>query len=66
MVCEQRDRNILPHVGTSSKKYREVLTFVDRFTALHFKVTDAPLAARCIQILLMNQYACWPIIFGMK
>jgi hypothetical protein len=41
--------------------YREVLTFVDQFMA-----TDVPLAARHIQILLMNQYSCLPITFGMK
>jgi hypothetical protein len=41
--------------------YREVLTFLGQFTA-----TSAPLAARHINILLMNQYACWPIMFGMK
>jgi hypothetical protein len=28
------------------------------FTALRFTATDAPLAARCIHILPMNQYAC--------
>jgi hypothetical protein len=33
--------------------YREVRTFVDRFTA-----TGAPPSARRIGILLMNQYAC--------
>jgi hypothetical protein len=33
------------------------LPFVDQFTALHFTVTDAPPAARHIQILPMNQYA---------
>jgi hypothetical protein len=38
-------------------KYREVLTFVDRFTALRFTATGAPPNAMCIQILQMNQYA---------
>jgi hypothetical protein len=46
--------------------YREVLTFVDQFTGLRFMATDAPLAARQIRILQMNQYACWPKAFRMK
>jgi hypothetical protein len=46
--------------------YMEVLTFVDRFTALRFTATGAPPAARRIQILQMNPYACWSITFGMK
>jgi hypothetical protein len=29
-------------------------------------VTGALLAARRIHILLITEYACWPIIFGMK
>jgi hypothetical protein len=37
--------------------YREVLAFVDWFTALHFMATDALPAARRILILLMNRYA---------
>jgi hypothetical protein len=41
--------------------YREVLTFVDWFTA-----TVAPPPARRILVLPMNQYADWPITFGMK
>jgi hypothetical protein len=49
-----------------SRKYREVLTFVDRFTALRFTATGAPTAAWRMRILPMNQYACWPITFGMK
>jgi hypothetical protein len=36
--------------------YREDLTFVARFMALCFTATSAPLAARRIQILPMNQY----------
>jgi hypothetical protein len=36
---------------------KEVYTFLSWFTALRFTATDAPLAARHIQILLMNQYA---------
>jgi hypothetical protein len=39
--------------------YREVLTFVDQFTA-----TIAPPAARRIRILQINQCACLPINFG--
>jgi hypothetical protein len=35
--------------------------FVDCFAA-----TSAPPAARRIRILPKNQYACWPITFGMK
>jgi hypothetical protein len=46
--------------------YREVLTFVDQFTALHFTGTSAPLAVRRMQILPTNQYAQWPIMFGIK
>jgi hypothetical protein len=46
--------------------YKEVLTIVDQFTALHFTATSAPLAVRSIQILPMNQYACLPITFRMK
>jgi hypothetical protein len=37
--------------------YREVLTFVDRFTALCFTATGAPPAAKRIRILPMNQLA---------
>jgi hypothetical protein len=33
---------------------------------LRFTATGVPLAARRIQILPMNQYAWWPITFGMK
>jgi hypothetical protein len=47
-------------------KYREVLTFVDWFMAQRFMATGALPAVRQIRILLMNQYACWPIMFGMK
>jgi hypothetical protein len=39
--------------------YREVLSLVGRFTA-----TGVPPAARRIRILQMNQYAFWPITFG--
>jgi hypothetical protein len=46
--------------------YRDVLTFVDRFTALRFTATGAPSAARRIQILPMIQYSSWLIKFGMK
>jgi hypothetical protein len=35
-------------VITQVRIYREVLTFVDRFTALSFTTTDAPPAARRI------------------
>jgi hypothetical protein len=38
--------------------YNKVLTFLGQFTALRFTKTDALLAARCIPILPMNQYAC--------
>jgi hypothetical protein len=44
---------------------KEFFNFIDRFRALHFTVTGAPLALRSIQILLMNQHASWPIMFGM-
>jgi hypothetical protein len=37
--------------------YREVLTFVDRFTALNFTAADAPPAAKRMRILPMNHYA---------
>jgi hypothetical protein len=46
--------------------YKVVLTVVDQFTALRFTATGAPPAARQIRIFPMNQYACWPITFGMK
>jgi hypothetical protein len=46
--------------------YREVIGLIARFTALRFTETGAPPAARRIQILSMNQYACWLITFGMK
>jgi hypothetical protein len=46
--------------------YREVLSFVNRFTALHFTATGALPAVRPIRIFPMNQYACWPITFGKK
>jgi hypothetical protein len=51
---------------TSNLHYREVITFVDWFMALCFTVTCAPPAVRRIRILPMNQYARWPIMFGMK
>jgi hypothetical protein len=35
-------------------------------TALHFTAAGAPLAARRIRILPMNQHAWWPITFGTK
>jgi hypothetical protein len=35
-------------------------------TALHFTAAGAPLAAKCILILPMNQHACWPITFKTK
>jgi hypothetical protein len=38
--------------------YKEVLNFVDQFTALRFTVTSAPPAVIRIQILPKNQYAC--------
>jgi hypothetical protein len=36
---------------------RKALTFVDEFMALHYTVTSALLAVRCMQIFPMNQYA---------
>jgi hypothetical protein len=36
--------------------YREVVTFVDRFTMLHFTATGASPAAKRIQIFPTNQY----------
>jgi hypothetical protein len=48
-------------VVLGADKYWEVLTFVNQFM-----VTGAPPTARCVQILLMNQYASWPITFRMK
>jgi hypothetical protein len=42
--------------------YREDFSSLDEFTALHFTMTGAPPAARCMRILLMNQ----PLKFGMK
>jgi hypothetical protein len=45
---------------------REVLIIVDRFTALRFMAIGAPAAARRIRILPTNQYAGWPIAFGIK
>jgi hypothetical protein len=36
--------------------YREVLTFVDRFTSLRFTTTGAPPAVGRIRILAMKQY----------
>jgi hypothetical protein len=38
--------------------YKAVLAFLGWFTALRFTATDAPLAARSIQNLPVNQYAC--------
>jgi hypothetical protein len=46
--------------------YREFFNFVDWFRALRFTATGALPAARRIKILPKNQYACWPITFGMK
>jgi hypothetical protein len=46
--------------------HREVLTSVDRFTALRFTATGASPAERRMRILPVNQYACWPITYGMK
>jgi hypothetical protein len=34
--------------------------------ALHFTTVGALLAVRCMQILVMNQHACWSITFRMK
>jgi hypothetical protein len=34
--------------------------------ALLFTAAEAALAARLIRILPMDQYALWPIAFGMK
>jgi hypothetical protein len=39
---------------------------VDWFMALCFMATSAPPAVRRIWILPMNQYAWWPITFGIK
>jgi hypothetical protein len=39
----------------------EVVTFVDPLM-----VIGEPQTARHIRILPMNQYACWPITFGME
>jgi hypothetical protein len=40
-------------MGKTDPKYREVLTFVDRFTALLFTATGAPPAAMRIRILVI-------------
>jgi hypothetical protein len=37
--------------------YREDFYSLDEFMAQHFTATDAPLAARLMQILPMNQHA---------
>jgi hypothetical protein len=37
---------------------KDVLTFLGRFTALRLTAIEALLAARRIEILAMNQYAC--------
>jgi hypothetical protein len=42
-----------------------IFTLLTVSTALRFTATGAPLAARHIRILPMNQYALWPITFGM-
>lgn len=47
-------------------KYREILSYVDRFTALRFTEIGAPPAAGRMRILPMTQYACWPVTFGVK
>jgi hypothetical protein len=39
----------------------EVLSFVDRFTALGFAAIGAPPAARSIQILPLNDGRCWEL-----
>jgi hypothetical protein len=55
------------HTHTHTHIYIYIyITFVDRFTALRFTATSAPPAARRILILPMNQYAWWPIRFGIK
>jgi hypothetical protein len=43
----------------------QVLIFANLLTALHFMATSAQPAARQIRILIMNEYACWLITFGM-
>jgi hypothetical protein len=58
--------NLRIPVPTQDRIYREVLTFVDWLTAVHFTATGAPPAVRCIRILPVNQYARWPITFGTK
>jgi hypothetical protein len=46
--------------------YRDIFKLLKGSTALRFKATGAPLAARCIQILPINRYVSWPVTFGMK
>jgi hypothetical protein len=58
--------NALYSTEYSNQNIQGVLTFVGRFTELRFTATGAPRAAMRIRILPMNQYACWPITFGMK
>jgi hypothetical protein len=59
-------RHVRDSIGTDILIYMEVLTFVNRFTALRFTETGPPPAARRVRILLMNQYAGWSITFGIK
>jgi hypothetical protein len=47
-------------------RYGEFYNFVGRLTDLRFTATRAPLVARRIRILWMNQHASWPITFGMN
>jgi hypothetical protein len=46
--------------------WREVLSFVDWFTAVHFMETSALPAMRGIRFLLRSQHGQCPITFGIQ
>jgi aspartate/tyrosine/aromatic aminotransferase len=59
--------DVIRHTNKDIKKHQRKFAYMHIqggsyfsrcFTALLFTATDAPLAAKCIQILPMNQYAC--------
>jgi hypothetical protein len=61
-----RPATVTTKVDNCAQMCREVLNSVDRFTALHFPATSAPLATTCIKTLSMNQYAWWSVTLRMK
>jgi hypothetical protein len=62
----KRAEHFTPDTKNIYREFFLFFYFADRFTALHFTATGAPLAVRRIRTFPMNEHARWQITFVMK